>query len=55
MLKDMLEFSFLSLLFNFHIFTNTKFKHDTFMYYHSWYLVFEFTFIVIYFHRIIDI
>jgi hypothetical protein len=40
---------------SFPILTNTKFKHVTSTYYHSWYVVFEFTFIVIYFHRAIDI
>ena len=30
--------------------TNKKFKHVTSIYYHSWYLVFEFTFDVTYFH-----
>ena len=44
-----------SLLFVFHIHINIKYKHVTSTYYHSWYLVFEFTFNVIDFHRIIDI
>ena len=55
MLKDVLEFSFLSLLFFFYIPINIEFQHVTSTYYHSWYLVFEFTFNVTYFHRVIDI
>ena len=39
----------------FHILTNIEFKHVTSTYYHSWYLVFEFTFNDTYFHRVIDI
>ena len=48
------SFLLLSLLGFFHILTNTEFVHVTFTYYHSWYLVFEFTFSVTYFHRISD-
>jgi hypothetical protein len=47
------SFPLLSLLIFFH--TNTKFVHVIFTYYHSWYLVFEFTFDVTYFHRVNDI
>jgi len=36
-------------------FTNTKLKHVTSTYHHSWYLVSEFTCNVTYFHRVIDI
>jgi len=39
----------------FHILTNTKFKHVNSTYYHSWSLMFEFTFDVTYFHRVINI
>ena len=39
----------------FHILANTKSKHVTFTYDHSRYLVFEFTFDVTYFRRVIDI
>jgi hypothetical protein len=49
----MLKFLFYHCFF--HILTNTKFKHVTSPYYHSLYLVFEFTFDVTYFHRIIGI
>ena len=35
--------------------TNSKFKDVSSTYYHSWYLMFEFTFDVTYFHRVIDI
>ena len=45
----------LSLLFISHILTNTKFKNVSSTYYHSSYLVFEFTFDVTYFHSDIDI
>ena len=37
------------------ILTNAKFENVTSTYYHTWYLVFEFTFNVTYFHRVIDI
>ena len=53
LLEDMLDFSFYLVIF-FHILTNTKLKHVTSTYYHSQYLVFEFTLNVTYFHRIID-
>ena len=53
-LKDMLQFSCYHLYYYFPLFTNTKFKHVPFTYYHSWLIVFEFTFNVTYFHRIID-
>ena len=44
------------LLYRFpHILTNTKFKHVTSTYYHSWYLVFELTFNVTFFHRVSEI
>ena len=43
----------LSLLFFLNILSNTKFKHATSTYYHSWYLVFEFTFNVTYFYRVL--
>ena len=50
------KFLLSSLLFLvFHILTNTKFKHVTPTYYHSWYLVFEFTFMITCFHMVIDI
>ena len=39
----------------FHILTDTKFKYVTSTYYHSWYLVIEFTFNITYFQRVIDI
>ena len=39
----------------FHILTYTKFKYVTSAYYHSWYLVFEITFDVTYYYRVIDI
>ena len=42
-------------IYIFHTFTNTKFKHVTSTYYYSCYLVFEFTFNVTYFHRVVDI
>ena len=48
------SFLLISLLIFFHILTNTKFVHVTFTYYHSWYLVFEFTFIITYFDRVSD-
>ena len=45
----------LSLLFYFfHFLNDTKFEHVTSTYYHSWYLVFGFTFNVNYLHRVID-
>ena len=43
------------LFFVFHILTDTKFKHVTSTYYHSWYLMYEFTINVACFHRVIDI
>ena len=60
---DLLEFTFYHRDFFYfflnvflHILTNTQFKHVTSTHYHiSWYLVFEFTFNVTYFHRVIDI
>ena len=39
----------------FHILTNTKFKHVTSTFYHSSYLVFEYTYNVTYFHVVIGI
>ena len=56
MLEDMLEFSFYHCYFYFfQILTNIKFKHVTTTYCHSSYLVFEFTFNVTCFHKIIGI
>jgi hypothetical protein len=55
MLEDMLEFFFYHWFLFFITLTNTNFKHVTSTYYHSWYLVFEFTFNINYFHRVIDI
>ena len=55
MLEDMMEFSFYRCYLYSHILTNNEFKHVTSTYYHSWYLVFEFTFDDAYFHRVIDI
>ena len=49
------SFLLLSLSVFFNIFTNTKFVHVTSIYYHSSYLVFEFTFDVTFFHRVSDI
>ena len=49
------SFLLLSLMFFFHILTNTKSMHVTSMYYHSWYLMLEFTFNVTCFHRVNDI
>jgi len=43
------------IIYIFRIFTNTKLKMVTSTYYHSWYLVFEFTFDAPYFYRVIDI
>ena len=55
MLEDVLEFSFLSLLFFFsHILTNIEFKHVTSTYYHSWYLIYI-DFDITYIRRVIDI
>jgi hypothetical protein len=51
-LEDTLEFSFYHCYFCSFF---TKFKHVTSTYYHSWYLVFDFTFDVTYFHRVIYI
>jgi len=48
------SFLLLSLLNFPHILTNPKIMHVTSRYYHSWYLVFEFTFNVTYFHRLSD-
>jgi hypothetical protein len=55
MLKDMLKFYFYHYYLFLHILANTKFNYVTSTYYHSWYLMFEFTFNVTYFHRVIDI
>ena len=55
MLEDMMEFSFYHCYLFFYILINTKFKHVTSTYYHSWYLEFEFMFYVPYFHRVMDI
>ena len=57
MLEDVLDDSlpFINVVLVFHILTNTKFKHVTSTYYHSCYLVFEFTFDVNYSHRVIDV
>ena len=49
------SFLLLLLLKKFNIFIDTKFAHVTSTYYHSWYLVFEFTFNVNYFHTVSDI
>ena len=48
-LEDMLDFYFYHYYLFLHILTNTKFKYVTSTYYHSWYLVFEFTFSITYF------
>ena len=40
---------------SFHILDNSKIKHVTSTYYHSWYLVLEFTFNVTHFDRAIDL
>ena len=61
MLEDVMEFSFYHCYIPFSISLLTlnpylSFKHVTSTYnYHNWYLVFEFTFDVTYFHRVIDI
>jgi len=56
MLEDMLGFFFYHFDFYFlHVYTNTRFKYVTSTYYHSWYLVFDFTFDVACFHRIFGI
>ena len=50
------SFLLLPLLIFFYILTSDKFVHVTSTHYHtSWYLVFEFTFIVTDFHRVSDI
>ena len=51
----MMEFFFYHCYVFFHILTNTKFKRVTFTYYHTWYIVFEFTYNATYFHRVIDV
>ena len=55
MLEDVLEFSLYHCYSFFHVLTDTKIKHVSSTYYHSWYLVFESTFDVTYFHMVIDI
>ena len=54
-LEDVLNFSFYNCYSFFHVLNNTQFKHITSTYYHSSYLVFEFTFNVTYIHWVIDI
>ena len=49
--KNMLEFSF----YHCYFLTNIESKHVTSTYHPSWYLVFEFTYNVTYFHRVINI
>ena len=49
------SFLLLSLLVFSHILTNPKFVHVTSTHYHSWCLVFEFTFNTTYFHRVSNV